>query len=793
MKQNIFKSISIKALLYSMSVMILVVVGSVLAGIFWITGMQADDSATIDMAGRQRMLSQRMTKELYLYQQERSKDNLNNLKNSVWTFNETLEALISGGDAPIKIDSNDASRRPVNRPSPEAVAQLEKVAARWRPLYAKLAVFEGDTEQLGALLTLLTKENMSLLKESHGAVSLMAKEAKGRVSDLKAIAYGAAAMGLLGMILVFWQAGLLNTRIAGIRKAIGRVAEGDFSSEIPVEEGRNEINAIATDVNTVITEIRKIIHVLNLQSHSVRAAVIELASARQEMSGAADATSRLAQSVATENAGMDANIHSIGSAAADNNVSMTAMVTSFGELTDSINVIASAAEQASSNVGTMASAAEQMTANNSNVNGSLQAVNDSVSTVASAVEQMTASLNDVRQRCADVSEESEKAAEQTRVNNGIMEHLSHSAGEIGKVVEVINAIADQTNMLALNAAIEAAGAGEAGKGFAVVANEVKELARQTADATKMISEKIDEMQVNTGEAASASQAIADTIGHINDSTTEITHAVDEQTSTTNEIARSIGNVSQAAEEVTHNSGELEQAAQEVARAAAEAASGTGEIARSTESVAALGRNLMERSEQVRAMTATVRESVEMAGEASGKVRGSMDETSNRVDSMNSSITHTGLLVDVVYSASDRLDEAGRKLKVGAESFNIHAVKSAHLKWLGVLGGMVHDGCDHSPDEVKSGHECDFGKWYDNEGTALFGDNALFQEVGRIHLELHERGKETVRLSSEGELDVAKHTIEGMHGMTKALFEQLDLLYVHESLGVAVAPAAASAA
>ena len=126
MKLNIFKSISIKALLYSMSIMILVVVGSVLAGIFWITGMQADDSATIDMAGRQRMLSQRMTKELYLYQQERSQDNLNNLKNSVWTFNETLEALILGGDAPIKIDRNGASRRPVNKPSPEAAAQLAR-------------------------------------------------------------------------------------------------------------------------------------------------------------------------------------------------------------------------------------------------------------------------------------------------------------------------------------------------------------------------------------------------------------------------------------------------------------------------------------------------------------------------------------------------------------------------------------------------------------------------------------------------------------------------------------------
>ena len=78
-----------------------------------------------------------------------------------------------------------------------------------------------------------------------------------------------------------------------------------------------------------------------------------------------------------------------------------------------------------------------------------------------------------------------------------MDHLGQASAEIGEVVKVINSVAQQTKLLALNATIEAARAGEAGKGFAVVANEVKELANETAKATRQISEKIDAIQSGT--------------------------------------------------------------------------------------------------------------------------------------------------------------------------------------------------------------------------------------------------------------------------------------------------------
>jgi methyl-accepting chemotaxis protein len=145
--------------------------------------------------------------------------------------------------------------------------------------------------------------------------------------------------------------------------------------------------------------------------------------------------------------------------------------------------------------------------------------------------------------------------------------LGESSCEIGQVIKVITSIAQQTNLLALNATIEAARAGEAGKGFAVVANEVKELAKETARATEDISRKIEAIQTDTKAAVDAIASISGVIHQINDISSTIATAVEEQNATTNEMSRNVSEAANGSGEITSNIARVAEAAQGTTRGA----------------------------------------------------------------------------------------------------------------------------------------------------------------------------------------------------------------------------------
>jgi methyl-accepting chemotaxis protein len=191
----------------------------------------------------------------------------------------------------------------------------------------------------------------------------------------------------------------------------------------------------------------------------------------------------------------------------------------------------------------------------------------SVGTVASATEELTASIGEIGKQVSRSAEIAEKAAEEARRTNVVVEGLASGTQKIGEVVTLIQSIASQTNLLALNATIEAARAGEHGRGFAVVASEVKALANQTAKATEEISAQIQDIQSATGQAVTAIQAFVGTIAEINEISGAIASAVDQQNAATREIA---GNVAQAAtgtSDVTGNILGVTEAANEAGAAA----------------------------------------------------------------------------------------------------------------------------------------------------------------------------------------------------------------------------------
>ncbi|CAK0773716.1 methyl-accepting chemotaxis protein [Azospirillaceae bacterium] len=163
--------------------------------------------------------------------------------------------------------------------------------------------------------------------------------------------------------------------------------------------------------------------------------------------------------------------------------------------------------------------------------------------VAAASQELTAAIGEISRLVNDSSRIAGQGSTQANEVLQKVTMLRNASEKVGNIVGIISNIASQTNLLALNATIEAARAGDAGKGFAVVAGEVKNLSGQTQKATIEIDAQIKEIQAAIGGAVSSVQAIGQTVTHICQSSTEIAGAITEQQSATDEIARNIQFVS----------------------------------------------------------------------------------------------------------------------------------------------------------------------------------------------------------------------------------------------------------
>ena len=207
-------------------------------------------------------------------------------------------------------------------------------------------------------------------------------------------------------------------------------------------------------------------------------------------------------------------------------------------VSDKANTVSAAAEEMSANMNTVAAAMEQ-SATNTNM-------------VATASEEMSSTIGEIAQNAEKARSISDEAAHKASDASTNMDQLGDAANSIGKVIETITDISEQVNLLALNATIEAARAGEAGKGFAVVANEIKELAKQTAEATQDIKEKIGGIQGTTATTIGQITEITQVINNVNDVVGNIATAVEEQSTATKEIANNVAQSSQGIQEVNEN-------------------------------------------------------------------------------------------------------------------------------------------------------------------------------------------------------------------------------------------------
>ncbi|TWT84180.1 Methyl-accepting chemotaxis protein 4 [Planctomycetes bacterium CA13] len=358
---------------------------------------------------------------------------------------------------------------------------------------------------------------------------------------------GAVMLILALGISAHFFAKTINKPIESMTRSLREIADGrgDLTRRVSVATC-DEIGEMASSFNLFMEHLQGIIGKITENSHLVAAASNQLTTTSMELSDGARTTTNRSAMVSA----------------------------SASDMSQEMNGIATSAEQMSMNVRA----------------------------VAATMEQVTSSIDDIARNAEQSSSVTGNATALAASSQETIGQLHTAADEIGRVIEVIQDIAEQTNLLALNATIEAARAGEAGKGFAVVASEVKALAKQTTDSTNDIRTRIEYIQESTGKAVISISEISDVIEQVSSVSNKIASAVEEQNVATKDISRSVQETSCAVATVSKSVHRTAMSTGEITKNISEVDSSARDTAAGAEQTRQAGTELAQLSDVLKGLT-----------------------------------------------------------------------------------------------------------------------------------------------------------------------------------------------